>query len=1100
MGTGMGVTGTAADEAPGPERFTPRTASEYVTPFVSPLMVKVVAGEAGTRGVQSVRTTPVAGSPRKLYISNRCGVVPAAWWSSSRQEGSARNDEAHPDAGVSRQTAELDKKNIFMLRRTLSPQPRLFLRAGVACLLLAGVATPAAALDPARAITQYMHDVWQVKDGLPQHTITAIAQTPDGYLWLGTREGLVRFDGVRFTVFDTQTTPALGHNFVLCLLPDRQGRLWIGTAGGGLARMERGQFTRFTTSDGLPHDVISSLFEDRGGLLWIGTDGGGLAKYDGQRFVPEPSRAALGSHVRAIVEDGGGLWVGTNAGLARLRQDGTLVSFDQEQGLSRNSVRTLVRDREGVLWIGTDLGLNRYQDDRLTSFTTRDGLSNDVIVSLAEDRDGNLWVGTDGGGLNRYRDGVFSEFTTRDGLSNNSVLALHEDREGSVWIGTNLGGLNRLKDGRFWPFTTREGLASDYVRAIYEDSQGALWFGTEGGGVTRVHDGRTESFTTRTGLSNDTVFAILGDRAGSLWFGTDSGLTRLKDGRFEIFTATMGMSNDSVLALHEDREGSLWIGTYAGGLNRYKDGRFTAFTTKHGLSNDTVNVIHEDREGVLWIGTRGGGLNRFQDGRFTVYTTKDGLSDNLVFALHEDRAGSLWIGTYGGGLTRLKNGRFASVTRKHGLFDDVIHRIIDDGSGQFWMTSNKGVFRVSKKELDEVADGVRPHLVPTVYGTVDGMRSAECNGGASAGTMTRGGRIWFPTVEGAIAIDPVRLRTNRLPPPVVIEDVLVDGTPLPGLDAFRLPSGAQTLEVHFTALSLMAPEAMRFRYRLEGLEDDWVRAETRRTAYYSKLPPGNYRFHVVASNNDGVWNEQGATLSFSVAPQLYETVWFRGIVALSLLLLGPVFYRVRIGRLTRQKDELALAVAERTSELNAANARLAQLAREDGLTGLLNRRAFDAAIAAECRRARRQKTPLSLVLFDIDFFKSFNDHYGHPAGDTCLRAVSDVVGDAHRRAGELVARYGGEELAVILPGVSADASALTTEQVRCRILELAIPHAGLSVAPFVTVSAGVACSAPGAELSAEELLAAADRALYLAKDLGRNRVEVGGVVATATAL
>ena len=317
------------------------------------------------------------------------------------------------------------------------------------------------------------------------------------------------------------------------------------------------------------------------------------------------------------------------------------------------------------------------------------------------------------------------------------------------------------------------------------------------------------------------------------------------------------------------------------------------------------------------------------------------------------------------------------------------------------------------------------------------------------------------------------------------------------MNDFRVPAGAQNLEVQFTVLSLVAPEAMRFRYQLEGLEDDWVAAGTRRTAYYSKLPPGRYQFHVVASNNDSVWNEEGAALSFSVVPKFHETLWFRGTVLMSLLLGGPLFYRARIRRLTRQKAELELLIAERTSEVHAASARLAQLAREDGLTGLLNRRAFDAVLDEECRRAHREQTPLSLVLLDIDFFKRFNDQYGHPAGDAGLRAVAQAVTHGCRRAGELVARYGGEELAVILPGLPAEASVLVSEDVCHSVLGLAIPHAGSTVAPFLTVSAGVASAGAGGEVTPDLLLAAADRALYLAKQQGRNRVEMEDGAGTA---
>lgn len=984
-----------------------------------------------------------------------------------------------------------------------SPGTRVGLRlcpsALSAGLLLLSFAPRGYALDPAKAVTQYMHDVWQTEQGLPQNTVNALAQTPDGYLWIGTREGLARFDGVRFTVFDTRTTPELGHSFVRCLLVDHKGRLWIGTSGGGLVRREGDRFTRYGEKDGLPNAQVSALLEDGRGRLWVGTDGGGLARSEGEGFVREPSRDALGDSVRALLEDESGLWIATDAGLARL-QGATLTSFTPKDGLSRRSVRALLRGARGALWIGTDEGLNRFENGRFTVFTTKQGLSSNVIVALREDRDGNLWIGTDGGGLDRLQDGRFTAFTTRDGLSNDSVFALLEDVEGSLWVGTNLGGLNRLKSGRFTAFTTKEGLSSDFARAIHEDRQGTLWVGTEGGGLNRFRDGRFTSFTTKNGLSNDVVFAILEDRAGSLWIGTDNGLNRLgKDGRFEAFhSSPRGLSNDSVLALYEDRQGSLWIGTYAGGLNRWKDGRFTSFTTKNGLSNDTVNVIYEDRAGSLWIGTRGGGLDRFKDGRFTSFTTRNGLSDDLVFALHEDALGSLWIGTYGGGLNRMKDGRLTAITRKEGLFDDVIHRIVEDGRGDVWMSSNRGIFRVSKGELDEVADGRRTTLTSVVYGTADGMKSAECNGGADAGGRTRDGKLWFPTIRGVVRIDPDHLPTNPLRPPVVVEEVRIDERVADTSGPLRLPPGTLTFEVQYTALSLTAPAGVRFRYRLEGFDKGWVDAGTRRAAYYTRLPHGSYRFRVVGCNNDGLWNEEGASLPFVVMPRLYEEAWFRVLGVLTFAVAGPLFHRFRVRRLERQKAELARLVSVRTADVEAANSKLAQLAREDGLTGIANRRTFDLTLDEEWRRAHRLGTSLALVLLDIDAFKAYNDRLGHQAGDACLRAVAQAVAEAHRRAGELVARYGGEEWAVILPGVSPEGALAVGESLRLRVLELGLPHPASAVALVVTVSVGAASLEPARGGVPADLVAAADRALYRAKEGGRNRAELGNGLSPGT--
>jgi diguanylate cyclase (GGDEF)-like protein len=963
----------------------------------------------------------------------------------------------------------------------------------LALLLLAlACPAPAIALDPAKSITQFIHSVWQARDGLPQNTITAIAQTPDGYLWLGTREGLARFDGVRFTIYTNETTPALAQSQILSLLADREGRLWIGTWGGGLTKLERGTFSRFSAKQGLPNELVSAIAQDRQGRLWAGTDGGGLARLDGDRFAPIASQGALGKQVRAIVEAADGLWVGSEAGLAHVSPTGEIKSYTEAQGLTHRSIRSLLMSRDGVLWIGTDHGADRLVNGAFQHFAESEVLSHDLVLALEEDRNGAIWIGTDARSLKRWHNGKVDTFSSREGLSNDSVYSLFEDREGGIWVGTNLGGLNRLREGLFTPYGRPEGLSHNYMRAVFEDRQGNLWIGTEGGGVNRISNGSVTAFTTKDGLSNDTVFSIIQDRDGAMWFGTDSGLTRLKDGHLESVTRPTPYANFAILSLLEDRDGTIWLGTYANGIIRYRDGAFTTLGRKDGLSHETVNVMHQDRAGIIWIGTRGGGLNRYApDGTLTALTRAQGLSDDLIFAIHETNDGALWLGTYGGGLTRMKGGKFAAVKRQHGLHDDVIHRIIDDGQGRYWMSTNRGIFRVSRQELDEVADGKRATLRSIVYGPGDGMRNAECNGGASSGTMTRAGRIWFPTIEGVVAIDlPKVAAAAAPPPPVIIEDVIVDDRQAAHDGTLALTPAAQTLVVNFTATSLAKPGAVRFRYRMDGLESEWVSAGTRRTAYYSKLPPGTYRFVVAASNADGEWAESGSGFAVSVAPNWYETTWFMAVVAIALATAGPLLLRVRIRRFASRQRELERTIAERTADLHTANVRLEQLAREDGLTGLLNRRAFDETLNAECRRAIRLRTPMALLLLDIDAFKAYNDRHGHQAGDSCLKAVAEALHQGHRRAGEVVARYGGEELAVIVPGVPRERLQAMADHARLAIEALAIPHGDSTAGPVVTVSVGVSGHPGGDGLSPEKLLAAADRALYDAKSAGRNQAKL----------
>jgi PAS domain S-box-containing protein len=774
-----------------------------------------------------------------------------------------------------------------------------------------------AGLDPRKAISQYVHDVWQTEAGLPQDSVLSIAQTPDGYLWMGTEEGLVRFDGVRFTVFDKRNTPELTSNLILALLVDRRGALWIGTNGGGLVRLQRGKFLPYTARQGLSNNVILSLYEDPSGCLWVGTDGGGLDRLKNGRFQSYRSKdGLLNDSVFAISGDAqGALWIGTHSGLNRL-QDGRITAFTTRNGLPNDYVRTIYVDLQGAVWVGTNGGgLACFRDGSFTTYTTRDGLSDNAIWSLYEDSGGSLWIGTGGGGLNRFRDGKFAAYTSKLGLSSDSVWAIHEDKEGSLWIGTAGGGLNRLRDGSVTAYTTAEGLSDNVVLPVFEDHEGALWIGTNGGGLNQFKDGRFAVYTTRDGLADNQVFSISEGADGSIWAGTRRGLSRFYKGRFTIYTVRNGLPNDIVLASYVDHEGNLWIGT-RGGLSRFRDGRFTTYTSKDGLSNNYVLSITEDPQGTLWVGTGGGGLNRFRNGRFTAYTTKTGLPNDVVWSLYSDPQGNLWIGTDGGGLSRLHGGVFKNYSTRNGLFDDTVFAILEDGLGDLWMSSNKGIFRIRKQALNDIAAG-KIHFAPSVpYGVAEGMKSKECNGGFQpAGAKARDGRLWFPTMQGVVTIDPRHPQTNPVPPPVSIEQVVVDGKALEGAEAVHAAPGGGRFEVHYTALSFIVPDRVRFLYKLEGFDKEWIGAGTRRVAYYTNLAPGTYRFRVIAANNDGLWNQTGATVDITLDPHFYQTDWFYVVCALLFALAAFGLYRVRVRQLKRRERELVLLVDERTREL-----------------------------------------------------------------------------------------------------------------------------------------------------------------------------------------
>jgi diguanylate cyclase (GGDEF)-like protein len=956
------------------------------------------------------------------------------------------------------------------------------------------------ALDPGLGVTQYVQQSWTTQEGLPQNTVSALLQTPDGYLWFGTEEGLVRFDGGSFAVFDKSNVRVLRDNAVACLWSDPSGALWIGTWGGDLLRMKGGAFEDMTGGTGPIRGGVWSIQGTPDGDHWAATSLGLLRFHEGTRTLLQAKDGLPNDDLRALCADGsGGLWIGTrSAGLFRMRGGRFEIPAGTES-LNSEGVWSLLVARDGAVWVGTGGGLVKLAGGRAVRFGGAEGMPEGGVRSLCEDRDGNLWVGTYGGGLCRMRGGRVDTLGARNGFPDDTVNALLEDREGSLWAGTWGSGLVRLSRGKFLTYTTREGLAGNVMRAVCEDASGAMWIGTSGSGLSRFDGRGFTTFRKGGGLSGNSLRALLTARDGSLWVGTEAGgLDRYSDGRWKHLGAAEGLAGDFVPCLLETRDGTLWAGTYGGGLARGRDGRFTGLTTRDGLPNNEVWCLHEDRAGRLWVGTTGG-LAVIEGGTIRTYTAAQGLASEVVVSAYESGSGSLWFGTSGGGLVRFKDGKLKACTRRDGLHDDVVFQILPDALDNLWMSCNKGLFRVPLAALEDFADGKRASVSCDAFGKADGMGSSECMGGCQpAGCAARDGRLWFPTADGLVVVDPGRLPTNAVPPPLAIEDFLAEGKSLLEGEEVVVPAGAHNLEVRYAALSLRAPERVLFRYRLTGFDDRWVEAGNRRVAYYTNVPPGRYRFEMTACNEDGVWNGVPKSLAVRVRPRFYQTVPF--FAACIVLALGASVggYRLRVRQLRLREKTLVALVAERTSQLNEANSaledanrRLTELSHRDPLTGVANRRRFEEVLETEWRRAFRSGSPLSVLMADVDYFKLYNDTHGHPEGDACLRGVAAAFQSGLKRASDLLARYGGEEFIVLLPDTALDRAAALAEDLRAGVQALGIPHPGAPAAPVVTVSLGVAACRPAEGGAPTDLVAAADRALYLAKERGRNRVETG---------
>jgi signal transduction histidine kinase/ligand-binding sensor domain-containing protein len=783
------------------------------------------------------------------------------------------------------------------------------------------------ALDPSRPPNRYGHDVWLANDGLPQEFVQAITQTRDGYLWIGTLGGLVRFDGVRFTVFDPGNTPGLKDARILALSQGRDGALWIGTAAGGVARLEHGVIRPFeppSQNSDRSLKYVRSLHEAADGSLWVGTSGGGLRRFRGGRRVADEEPVSPGHTVTAILQDRrGNLWFGTTEGLAML-QGSKLVRYDAGAALPHPFVYSIFEDRAGTIWVGTRGGLTRIKDGAVTHFTRKSGFPADAARIIREDRQGNLWIGTLGQGLLRMSGESFVPFTSRDGLSNDHVTCLHEDREGSLWAGTQRG-LNRLKDVPFTSYTTRDGLSHDAVNSLLRTRDDSVWVGTDGGGLDRIKQGRIRVFTARDGLGSDYIGPLFEDGEGRLWAGGDGYVSRIENERITTYRTDVQGEGRFVSLLGEDSRGRLLVGIGDRPLLWFDNGRFLPYEAAADRGQYRFSVTR-DRKGALWFGTVEG-LGRFQDGHYTLYTEKDGLPDDTVHSVYEDAQGTLWIATIGG-LCRLRDGRLTSFAGPGVLGGGVVSQVLEDDAGFLWMNGRRGIVRVRKQDL-EAHSGAPLSPVPfTAYGVADGMESSDYNPAyiQPAAARTADGRLWFATTKGVAVIDPHRLETNAVPPPVVIERVLSDDDPAPLEKGARVPPGHEKFEFHYTALSFLSPEKVLFRYILEGFDQAWTDAHDRRAAYYTNLPPGRYRFRVTAANNDGVWNEDGASFEFQLLPRFHQTRSFQALVLAALLLAAWSVHRMRVARM---EARFATVMAERNRMARELHDSLAQ-----GLAGI----------------------------------------------------------------------------------------------------------------------------------------------------------------------
>ena len=786
----------------------------------------------------------------------------------------------------------------------------------LACILLA--CCPAAfALNPSLEVSQYAHTSWKIRDGFTKGTINSIAQTPDGYLWLGTEFGLLRFDGLKNVQWQPPTNQQLPDSFIYALLAARDGTLWIGTAKG-LASWKDGKLTQYSELAG---QYIFRLLEDREGTVWVGGSGvptGKLCSIQNSNVNCYGEDGGLGVGVVGLFEDSkGSLWVGIPSGLWRWKPG--QPKFYPLPG-EQNGIRWLGEDEDGTLLVGYRDGIQRFSDGKTEAYSLP-GIKGEFSAKrLRRDRDGTLWIGTQDRGIVHVHQGRTDVFGLSEGLSGENVFALFEDREGNIWVAT-INGLDRFRDFAVANFGVNQGLSS-VVQTVLATRDGSVWIVTNSG-LNRWNNGRMTAYRERheptatgiheivgSGIPDRGLRSLFEDNQGRVWIATDRSVGYLENDRL---ISIKGLPGGGILAINQDKAGSFWIVNENLGLFHLLPGGEIQQIPWAALGHrDHVSTLVPDPlQTGLWLGFHMGGIAYFADGQIgSSYTTADGLAPGRVNELRIDQSGVLWAAT-DGGLSRLKNGKFATLSGKNGLPCDAVHWVMEDDSRAVWLHTECGLVRIEQAEIDAWATAIdknkdaKPIIQTAVFDSSDGVRMAS--GGSHTSpqvTKSTDGRLWFQGPDGLSVIDPSHLPFNKLPPPVHVEQIIANRTPYDATSnsnrPLQLPPLIRDLQIDYTALSLVAPEKVRFRYKLEGYDRDWQDADNRRQAFYTNLPPRDYRFRVMASNNSGVWNETGAYLDFTIDPAYYQTTWFRVAVVVVLLLMLAVIYQMRLQQVARQ--------------------------------------------------------------------------------------------------------------------------------------------------------------------------------------------------------
>jgi len=974
-------------------------------------------------------------------------------------------------------------------------------------ILLSGSAVGMAWAQPSdrKPLDTWARESWTQRAGLPNDQVNALAQSSDGYLWIGTPDGLARFNGSEFVYNDRGSVPELHDNDIRHLAIGRENSLLISTARGGLSFLHQGYWTVAAGADGgLSQDTVVAAQEDSRGRLWVATSTGGLDLLDGRRKLHFNSRNGLPSDrvSSLLVMHDDSVWVGTSAGLARIVDERVQTISVNAGLLPSGAVSALAESQDHSLWVGTRVGAFRqlyggHQFEKMTP-----DAFDDVVLAILPDSATEAFVGTAQHGLLLVRDGRNELIRGENPGHAWQVNALLRGEEGSVWVGGNQG-LLRLRDTPFSAFGKDQGLSNENVHGILETRDGDVWIGTQGG-LERLHKGQISRIGD-DGLSGQAVLALTEANDGGLWVGTEKdGVMHLSHGHVDRVLDRQRVPSDWVRSILQDADGGMWIAT-SKGLVQQAGNSSRVYTTSDGLPNDVILGLHRDAAGRLWIGTANGLAYR-SGGRFVRVSLSVHSMVQTIYGFADDADGSVWIAS-DRGLLRWKDDRVSVLASEQGLPVDTVYAVVPDRQGNLWLTTPSGLVRIGHAQATAVAEGRSHNFAADLFGESDGLPSAQGNGGSSPeATLLSDGSVWVATARGIAQVHPERLADYRSgAPQTLLEEVRVDDRVVVANEALELGPDTRKLDVRFFALNYHLPKRIQYRYLLEGYDSAWSEIGEHTSVQFTNLPAGDYRLRIQAAVVGGSWSPREAGLQFSIGAHLWQKAWFDVSMAALLLAGGWLAYVTRIRSIAVNERRLRLLVDARTEDLrlqteklqrtDAEKSELLELlriqseaferqAREDALTGLANRRRVDEAIGAYFSESQRSGRPLGYTLMDIDFFKRINDKFSHATGDAVLRELGAILRE-HQRPGDLAARLGGEEFICILAG-----SDLAGARTFCERIRIAIEgHDWAAIAPGLQVTVSMGVVVWNGEESYSRMASRADELLYRAKNGGRNRVE-----------